>query len=134
MINTPFDPDRAILDHLHHGVCLFDSDGKVMSANQRFIEIYDYEPSSEKALVDFIREGFAKSGTTSADPQSLVNGLIQAMKEGTTVEKTFEYGDGTIMSIIDRPIGGGRWLSIHEDVTQRVRAEREVAHLLQHDF
>src|SRR5262249_49808506 len=40
---------------------------------------------------------------------------------------------GRVFSVLDKALPGGGWLSIHEDVTERRRAQAKVAHMERHD-
>ena len=41
---------------------------------------------------------------------------------------TVELSDGRIIDVVNQPIKGGGWVAMHEDITERRKAERELEH------
>ena len=41
--------------------------------------------------------------------------------------------DGRIISVASKPIADGGWLATHEDITERQRADEQIAHMARHD-
>jgi diguanylate cyclase (GGDEF)-like protein len=126
-------PIQVAMDHLHHGICLFDPDGRVLTMNRRFAEMYNPSVDPSKTLRDYLRDGKA-AGVLPGDPDEIASFLMEAMRQGRTLQMMHEYPDGRIMSVTDTPTGDGGFLSTHEDVTDRVRAERQIAHMAKHDL
>ena len=65
------------------------------------------------------------AGTYSGDVQDYITGLLAALAEGNAANLTVETGDGRSIAIINQPMAGGGWVATHEDITDRVQAERE---------
>ena len=42
--------------------------------------------------------------------------------------------DGRIVAVSQRPMQDGGWVAVHEDITERRRAEAKIAHLARHDM
>jgi diguanylate cyclase (GGDEF)-like protein len=49
------------------------------------------------------------------------------------VRRMVELPDGRSISILRRAMPGGGWVSTHEDITERTRTERRIAHMARHD-
>ena len=47
---------------------------------------------------------------------------------------TQELMDGRIVAVSQRPMQDGGWVAVHEDITERRRAEAKIAHLARHDM
>ena len=55
-----------------------------------------------------------------------------AGREGRTFSAELEIGD-RIIALVNTPLSDGGWVSTQEDVTSRIRAERQIVHLAHHD-
>ena len=47
---------------------------------------------------------------------------------------TQELTDGRTIAVSQRPMPDGGWVAVHEDITERRRAEAQIAHLARHDM
>src|SRR4029077_11218920 len=47
---------------------------------------------------------------------------------------TQELMDGRIIAVSQRPMADGGWVAVHEDITERRRAEAKISHLARHDL
>jgi diguanylate cyclase (GGDEF)-like protein len=55
------------------------------------------------------------------------------MTAGATLTATVEHEDGRVLHVVNRPIGNGFWVGTHDDITERRRTERLIAHMARHD-
>src|SRR4029079_10741634 len=63
-------------------------------------------------------------GTFSRDPEAYERELKTALMQGVPVTLTSELPDGRIISVANYPMKDGRWVSTHEDITERRHAEK----------
>src|SRR5690606_24690955 len=68
-----------------------------------------------------------KAGTFFDDIDGYIHELNAKMKSGETMIKVVELADGRTFCLTNRPTGGGAWVATHEDITERRRAEKELA-------
>src|SRR6185437_12209395 len=68
------------------------------------------------------------AGMFPLDPARYDDELRVALKQGKTFTLTVEMNDGRTIAVINQPIEGGGWVAMHEDITERKRAERELEH------
>jgi diguanylate cyclase (GGDEF)-like protein/PAS domain S-box-containing protein len=129
------------LNNMRQGLLLFDSEGRLILHNQRFLQLYHLPPEAVKSgctLSDLLRLRKA-AGTFRGDPDHYVAKLVdeagafkgdpdrqiaKIFDEGKAETKEIELPDGRIMSITNQSMRGG-WVSTHEDITERRRAEQE---------
>ena len=112
---------QAALDNMSHGLCLLNAEGCLTVANRRFLEIYG------------LATGAAEPGRSMAEilGESAVLGcsqdylaLTSARQAGTLLQ---ELGNGRIIWIAHEPLASGGSVDTFEDITERKRAETELA-------
>jgi diguanylate cyclase (GGDEF)-like protein/PAS domain S-box-containing protein len=127
----------AALEHMAHGLCAYDKNMRVIVVNRRYLEMYG------------LTEDDARPGTLMLDlmNQSVARGVHCA---GTTAEKMYSdlkhrlidnnepilhriLSDGRIIAVRHRPMANGGWVGTYEDITERHRAEENIAHMARHD-
>jgi diguanylate cyclase (GGDEF)-like protein len=58
---------------------------------------------------------------------------MAVIAEGKTWSQLIELPDGRTISVLNHPMAGGGWVATHEDITERRRAEKQIAHMARHD-
>src|SRR4029079_14348593 len=107
---------------------MFDAEARLIFCNRRYCELYDLTPDDVKpgvTLQQLLTLRKAK-GTFPGNPDRYVAELKAALATGNTVTLTPELNDGRTISFANHPMKGGRWVSTHEDITERRRAERQL--------
>ena len=59
--------------------------------------------------------------------------MLRRIHAGEAIDKIVERPDGRSYAVSVRPIANGGWVTTHQDVTEKTRAEREVLHLAHYD-
>ena len=118
--------DSAV-SSMPQGLLLFDSDERLVLCNKSYLDLYGI--SSEIArpgctLRDLIVER-RRLGNLQVDVEQYCARRRQQIREGRSVENTFELPDGRWIRVINRPAADGGWISIHEDITARRLLERD---------
>jgi diguanylate cyclase (GGDEF)-like protein len=126
---------HTVLNNMSQGVLLFDSGLRLVICNQRYIEMYGLSQDNVKpgcTLLDLLNIR-AQAGTFSGDPADYVASLVECIAEGKTFSNMTKLSDGRVIALVSKPISGGGWLAMHEDITERQRAEERVGHMARHD-
>ena len=118
----------AALDNISQGLLMFGADGRLILCNRRYLELYGLSAGALKpglTLRDLLvlRK---ETGTFMRDPEPYIAELREALATGKPVTLTPELADGRIISIENHPMADGRWVSTHEDITERRRAEKQL--------
>jgi diguanylate cyclase (GGDEF)-like protein/PAS domain S-box-containing protein len=128
--NLRFD---AALNNMPHGLAMFDSEQRLVVANKRYAEIYglnaeDVKPGTPlRRILDVrVRRGLY-ARMTEED-------VRERLKPSTTPWiRVEELSDGRAIVVSRQPMTSGGWVTTHEDITERRRAESQVAHMAMHD-
>ncbi|MGH6785161.1 MAG: diguanylate cyclase domain-containing protein, partial [Sphingomicrobium sp.] len=65
-------------------------------------------------------------GTAGSDSGEYVRGRLDNALSGRPCDHVLELSDGRFVAVTHRPMADGGWVSTHEDITVRRRAEREL--------
>ena len=127
-MNARFD---AAINNMSHGVCLFNAEQKIVVSNRRYAEIYNLtheqvRPGTSLREVLECRKGQNTHFNVVSDDYIGIN-----IKKSKEVQ---ELADGRIVSIARHKMPDGGWLTTHEDITDRAKGERKIAHLAKHDL
>ena len=130
--NLRFD---AALNNMSHGLLMFDANGRMAICNQRYLELYGLSADIVKPglSVRDLLQARSATGTFFGDADKYVASLNAKIASGETYDRMVELPDGRTVSIVSRPMAGGGWVVTHEDVSERRRAEKQIAHMAHHD-
>ncbi len=126
----------AAMTNLPLGVVMFDAEQRLIVANDRYVELYQLPPELAKpgTTLGAILEHRVKAGRfPGMDPSKYVDYLANIVRRGDPFKDLIQFHDGRIVSLVYQPLAGGGWVSTHEDVTDRRKAEAKIAHMTRHD-
>ncbi|MGI9354201.1 MAG: PAS-domain containing protein, partial [Rhizobiaceae bacterium] len=123
------------LANMKQGVSMFDADGNLMIWNDRYVEIFEKAPEEVVKGVSFkdILLSEKARGDFADDVERSIADLCSELAVGKTVARQFELQNGKIISSVHAPMPGGGWVGTHEDVTEQIRATREIEFAARHD-
>ena len=118
------------LNNMTHGLCMVDSSHALILCNNMYAQMYSLpatltRPGTAHSAIE------AYCGSTSA-------GVSLTKRVASTQQAQYDafidqLTDGREISVSRRPMNGGGWVAVHEDVTLRRKAEAEIYHLARHD-
>jgi diguanylate cyclase (GGDEF)-like protein len=73
-----------------------------------------------------------QTGTFKGDIDAFVSNVRRNVAQGEITHSTMETADGRSVLIVNQPLKNG-WLTTHEDITERTRAEEQIKHLAHYD-
>jgi methyl-accepting chemotaxis protein len=117
---------RSALDNMSQGLCMFDGATRLIICNERYLDMYGltreraYPGCTLRELLEFRRS----NGTFFQDIDEYVASAKQRVIKGDIFNTVVEVR-GRVISIANRPITGGGWVSTHEDVTEQRRQDQE---------
>jgi len=125
--------DTAI-NNMTHGLLLYDSSERLVVCNERYISMYGLSN-------DFVKPGLAfrdlvthrkQTGSFKGDVDAFVTTVLRNVALGKITHSIVETSDGRLIQIVNQPLKNG-WLTTHEDITERMRAEEQIRHLAHYD-
>ncbi|WP_165495691.1 EAL domain-containing protein [Marinobacter halodurans] len=135
-IQTQYERLSAAIESIPQGLCLIDADSRLLVSNSRFMSIYDLSPGDLRvgtALSDVI----ATCQENGAMPMDGDSPRGQAADPGASIFQrpllllNFRNERTILIRSARTPEGG--WVSVHEDITERRRQEKQIEHLAYHD-
>ena len=112
----------AALTNMSQGLAMFDSDQRIVIANDRFAEMYGQTPDQVKpgtTLREIVEHRIASGhyvGTTVEDVLERMRGRV-ARREASYM--TSRMGDGRTITVSIEPRPDGGWVTTHQDITER---------------
>jgi diguanylate cyclase (GGDEF)-like protein/PAS domain S-box-containing protein len=130
--NRRFD---TALNNMSQALLMFDGAARLVIHNTRYCEMYGVAPEAitpGMTLPDLLRLRMAQ-GTYSGDPEAYTNNIKEIIARGEEYNADIELPNGRIITISNSPMPDGGWVATHEDITERRRAEKIIAHMAHHD-
>jgi diguanylate cyclase (GGDEF)-like protein len=120
------------LNNMTHGLCMFDAEHKLIVCNKTYVQMYGLpstlsRPGTLLQAIDAFRATIGSGAL--ADPGQAAGGT--ADEQSAFIQ---ELMDGRIIAVSQQPMQDGGFVAVHEDITERRRAEAKIAHLARHDM
>ena len=125
-----------VLNNMTQGVVMFDDAERLVVCNDRYVAMY-------RLSADIVKPGLTlaelishrkSTGSLTIDPDKYRADILAAVREGRATNNIVETPDGRAVSVVNWPIEGGRfWIGTHDDITERIRAERRSAALTEQE-
>ncbi|MDO9412927.1 MAG: methyl-accepting chemotaxis protein [Pseudolabrys sp.] len=125
-----------VINNMTQGVVVIDDHERVLVCNKRYVDMYGMSHDVVKpgcTLRDLIRNRIA-TGSLDLDPELYRQEILSAARSGQDMSRIVETPDGRAMTVTNRSIEGGKyWIGTHDDITDRIVAERKGAALVEQD-
>ena len=112
----------AALSNMFQGLAMFDSEQKVVIANDRFAEMYGQAPDEVKPGTP-LRKIIEHRISTGLYVGTTVDEVLRRMRERvarqTVSHMTARMGDGRTIAVSINPRPDGGWVTTHQDISER---------------
>jgi diguanylate cyclase (GGDEF)-like protein len=132
---THFQLDAA-LNNMVQGLCMFDAERRLVLCNDRFMEMFGL---SRESVIPGINLPQLMQCIESASgvPAAAAERMYQTYRARLFINRSDSYQaeflDGRTFAISRRELPGGGWIDTHEDITDRSRAEKQIAYMAEYD-
>ncbi|WP_367717749.1 EAL domain-containing protein [Nitratireductor sp. GISD-1A_MAKvit] len=127
---------NTALNNMSHGLCMFDAEGRLIVSNQKMESIYGI--SQEKlqlgTTLNQLVELMVQTGASAEDEaERLMRLQSMLVTQGRSDTLTQELRDGRTILISHQPMRRGGWVATYEDITERHKAQAQIAYMARHD-
>ncbi len=125
----------AALRNMSQGLCLFDPHDRLKLANSRFRALFGLSEDNcapGTPYRDLVAQVLVGAGGTTFGLDRLMRHEGAVIRRRRGIHRSVALGGRTI-AIAQQPMAEGGWLATYEDVTERKRAEAQIAFLANHD-
>jgi diguanylate cyclase (GGDEF)-like protein len=133
MMNTRF---SSALSNMAQGLCMFDGKKRLTVWNDRYAELFCMPEHLLKVgtpLQEILADRVARGLRKRIDDPAVQARVAELMALPPDASRINELPDGKCVQLARRPMAGGGWVTMIEDITERRRAEAEIVHLARHD-
>ena len=129
------------LNNMARGLSMFDAHQRLIVYNRMYEEIYDLPKHLTRpgtTLAELVRN-HVKRETGLDNPKerkkqrAWIDHHVSALARGETFTHTQHLKSGRVVLVTNRPLEGGGWVDIQEDITERRQAEQKIHWLARHD-
>jgi diguanylate cyclase (GGDEF)-like protein len=127
---------HVALANIPLGVVFFNGDGRLILSNDRYREIYNLPVEATRpgthghTVMDYV---FASDRAPRLERDTYISARDAMTARGGRQEMVVELTGGQSVLIIHQAMADGGWLSTHEDITERRRADSHIRFLAHND-
>ncbi|MDN5005820.1 PAS-domain containing protein [Bradyrhizobium sp. GCM10027634] len=115
----------AAINSMPQGLIMLDGKAEVVAMNANYRKIYNLpETIQAGSTLEEILQHRVKSGLFSGDATKYVGAVLERIAKREPTAYEINLNDGRTIKIYERPMDGGGWVSVQEDVTEQRQRER----------
>ncbi|MBV8836072.1 MAG: diguanylate cyclase, partial [Alphaproteobacteria bacterium] len=132
---TQFARLDAAINNLPQGLCMFDSEQRLIICNRRYAELYGLSAAHTQVGTSLrtILQARSANGRYQNAADDYVESRLAAVAERKAIYVIDELASGQSIAISHQPMLDGGSVAIHEDITERRAAEAKIAYMAHHD-
>jgi hypothetical protein len=122
----------SALENMTHGLCMFDAEKRLVICNERYADLYHLPPellkvgTPHQAIIAHRVANHVFADEKDGDATYTQHDASSPSSSEDISSRVKELSDGRLIRIVRKPMQGGGWVAIHEDITESSsRAEQE---------
>jgi diguanylate cyclase (GGDEF)-like protein/PAS domain S-box-containing protein len=127
---------ESAINNMSQGLIMFDAHERVVICNDFYIEMYGLSRDVVKPgcpLIDLLWHRVETGGHLNLDPEQYRVELLRGLAQGHVTSLIVRTAQGREVLVKNSPMASGGWVATHEDITDRRRAEAQIAQLAHYD-
>jgi diguanylate cyclase (GGDEF)-like protein len=126
----------AAVNNMSQGLCMFDASGQLVLCNDRFTEIYKLPRGTIRpgmSLRDVFEQAVFVNSDGALSAKQLYDDYCEKRVKARNRTYQREFSDGRTIFVSQCAIHGGGWVDTHEDITERIKTDKQIVHMALHD-
>ncbi|MET4065752.1 diguanylate cyclase (GGDEF)-like protein [Bradyrhizobium sp. S3.2.6] len=114
------------LANMSHGLIMYDADSRVVVCNERFLQFYNLDPEVLKPGISHstvIEHWLSRGNTADMSADEFRETRINDVRTRSPKTVLVTRYDGRRVQAVSRFMPDGGWVTVHEDVTERLQHE-----------
>jgi methyl-accepting chemotaxis protein len=127
------------LENMTHGLCMFDAEKRLVVCNKSYADLYRLPPellkigTPHQAIIAIRTTNQVFSNEKDAGPMYKTSDASGRLSSNEVSSRVKELADGRLIRVVRKPMPGGGWIAIHEDVTEQHQIEKQRNEILAHE-
>lgn len=124
----------TVLEKMTHGLCMFDSEKRLVICNERYADLYQLPPdllkpgTSHQAIIGHRVNSGLLAGERGAGAVDVKLGVLGQMSSDKISSHIDQLSGGRLIRVTRQPMPDGGWVATHEDVTEISSRAKEEKH------
>lgn len=127
---------NAAVSNMPVGLSMFDESERIITCNDAYCKIYGlaWDAALPGTGLRDIYKASSVFGSFADDAlRDYRKAVAESIAENRNVLSLLDLPNGGTISYSVRPLETGGWIAVHEDITERRRAEARITHMARHD-
>ena len=116
------------LNNMTQGLLMYDASARIVTFNERYMEMSKLSRDVVKPGLHFydLIQHRKDTGSFDGDVRAFCDPILRDVAAGKVNVHLLEIADGRAFEIVNKPVAQGGWVATIEDITERLRLEREL--------
>ena len=115
------------LNNMTQGLVLYDASARIVTFNQRYIDMYGLSTDIVKPGCHFrdLMQHRKDTGSFAGDVDEFCSAIMRNIAQGKVDHSIMQGPDGRSFLAVNKPLAQGGWVATIEDITERRNLEQE---------
>ncbi|MBF9233177.1 putative bifunctional diguanylate cyclase/phosphodiesterase [Microvirga alba] len=126
---------NAALNNMSHGLCMVDPSDRIIVFNARFAQLFGLDKTVQPGttMSSLVTLGELQGWEGASALRQICAEQLDLIRSRRPASFIQGQPDGRTLAVSHQPMMAGGWLATYEDITERRRAETQIAYMAHHD-